>query len=503
MTGATGPLHPIEKAILSTLFALGDKSVSLEELSGKSSLTLDQIRRGVEWLKAKKFVEAKEIQTIKFTLGPEGKNAVAHGLPERRLVNVIRNSGGTLEISKAARELGMEFAPAFGRSKRNGWVRVEANKILLAESVDSKEDEEMVLEKLAHSERIAGENLSSSELKSIEELIKWHNGYVLREETKTITLRLTPQGIILARAPRIEEVDEITPQLLQSGTWKNKPLRALDVTSPSPRIFAGKKHPMRIFMDEVRETFVSLGFEEIFGPIIQSALWNFDALFIPQEHSAREMQDTFYISGLRAKLDDFKEQMKEIRSVHETGGHTGSTGWQYKWKEEAAAKVVLRTHTTAVTISYLARNKPEEARVFSVGRVFRNEKTNYKHNPEFYQIEGVMVGEKLNLRNLIYILSKFYSKLGFDEIKFWPTYFPYTEPSLQTMAFVKETQRWMELGGLGIFRPEVTLPLGVKNTVLAWGLSLDRLVMLRYGVKDIRQLFGANLDWLRSVPLRV
>ena len=168
MTGATGPLHPIEKAILSTLFALGDKSVSLEELSGKSSLTLDQIRRGVEWLKAKKFVEAKEIQTIKFTLGPEGKNAVAHGLPERRLVNVIRNSGGTLEISKAARELGMEFAPAFGRSKRNGWVRVEANKILLAESVDSKEDEEMVLEKLEHSERIAGENMSSSELKSIE-----------------------------------------------------------------------------------------------------------------------------------------------------------------------------------------------------------------------------------------------------------------------------------------------------------------------------------------------
>ena len=151
---------------------------------------------------------------------------------------------------------------------------------------------------------------------------------------------------------------------------------------------------MRMFMDEVRETFVSLGFEEIFGPMSQSALWNFDALFIPQEHSAREMQDTFYLSGLRANLEGFKEQIKAIKNAHENGAGTGSTGWQYRWREEEAARVVLRTHTTAITISYLAKNKPEDARVFSVGRVFRNEKSNYKHNPEFFQIEGVMVGEK-------------------------------------------------------------------------------------------------------------
>ena len=298
-----------------------------------------------------------------------------------------------------------------------------------------------------------------------------------------------------------DEIDAITPKLLQSGEWKNRPLRALDVTSPAPKLYGGRRHPMRMFMDEVRETFVSLGFEEIFGPMSQSALWNFDALFIPQEHSAREMQDTFYLSGLRANLEGFKDQIKAIKSAHENGAGTGSTGWQYRWREEEAARVVLRTHTTAVTISYLAKNKPEDARVFSVGRVFRNEKSNYKHNPEFFQIEGVMVGEKLNLRNLIYVLSKFYSKLGFNEIKFWPTYFPYTEPSLQTMAYIKETKKWMELGGMGVFRPEVTNPLGVKNPVLAWGLSLDRLVMLRYGASDIRQLFGANLEWLRNLQV--
>jgi phenylalanyl-tRNA synthetase alpha chain len=241
-----------------------------------------------------------------------------------------------------------------------------------------------------------------------------------------------------------------------------------------------------------------LGFEEIYGPISQSALWNFDALFIPQQHPAREMQDTFYVSDKKAALEDFRDDIRAIKSTHEFGGDTGSTGWRYLWSADEASRVVLRTHTTAVTISYLARNKPDNARVFSVGRVFRNEKSNYKHNPEFYQIEGVMVGENLNLRNLVYVLGKFYSKIGFKEIKFWPTFFPYTEPSLQTMVRL-ETGKWMELGGMGIFRPEVTLPLGVRNPVLAWGLSLDRLAMLRYQIDDIRQLFGANLGWLRNL----
>ncbi len=258
---------------------------------------------------------------------------------------------------------------------------------------------------------------------------------------------------------------------------------------------------MRAFMNEVRETFLSLGFEEIYGAMSQSALWNFDALFIPQQHPAREMQDTFYLSKLKANLDDYSDEIRAIKSAHELGGGTGSRGWRYEWSTDEASRVVLRTHTTAVTISYLAEKKPDEARVFSVGRVFRNEKSNYKHNPEFYQIEGVMVGEKLNVRNLIYIMTKFYSKLGFNEIKFWPTFFPYTEPSLQTMAYLKETGRWMELGGMGVFRPEVTLPLGVRNPVLAWGLSLDRLVMIRYHVDDIRQLFGANIGWLRKLKV--
>lgn len=493
------PLHPIEKTLLSILAGL-DKPVKIDELTRKSGLSIDQVRRGIEWLKAKQLAVVNGVENESYSLGPEGRTAAAGGLPERRLVEIIKKSGGSCELSAASKILGGEFSGALGRARRNNWIRVEGNKLLISGSAE-RTRQELVIERLAKEATVPLGALANEELDAIKELKSWHSSFIQKNESKMVEVAITATGKNVMLSSTEDEIDIITPAVLQYGEWKAKPLRALDVTSPAPKIFPGRRHPMRLFLDEVRETFVSLGFEEIFGPIAQSALWNFDALFIPQEHSAREMQDTFYLSGLKARLDDFSDQIKEIKSVHETGAHTGSLGWQYQWREEEARRVVLRTHTTAVTISYLAEHKPTEAKVFSVGRVFRNEKPSYKNNPEFFQIEGVMVGDKLNLRNMIYIISKFYSKLGFNEIKFWPTYFPYTEPSLQTMAWRKQSNKWIELGGMGVFRPEVTLPLGVKNPVLAWGLSLDRLVMLKYGVSDIRQLFGANLDWLRDVGL--
>lgn len=496
----SAPLHPIERTILTSLSSV-DKSLDISELSSKSGLSIDQVRRGIEWLKAKQLIAVEEIESESYSLGAEGKTVAASGLPERRLVELIKISGGICEFSVASKSLGEEFSGALGRARRNNWIKIDGNKLQISGSVDEKTRQELMLERLAREDAIPADSLKESELGTINDLKGWHSGFIVKNESKQVEVAITEAGRTEASHSTTDEIDAITPAILQSGEWKTKPMRALDVTSPAPKVFPGRRHPMRLFMNEVRETFVSLGFEEIFGPMVQSALWNFDALFIPQEHSAREMQDTFYLSGLKANLEECRAQMKKIKSVHETGADTGSLGWQYRWREEEAERVVLRTHTTAVTISYLAKYKPSDARVFSVGRVFRNEKINYKRNPEFFQIEGVMVGENLNLRNMIYILSKFYSKLGFNQIKFWPTFFPYTEPSLQTMAYNNESKKWIELGGMGVFRPEVTLPLGVKNPVLAWGLGLDRLVMLKYGVSDIRQLFGANLDWLREIGL--
>jgi len=175
-------------------------------------------------------------------------------------------------------------------------------------------------------------------------------------------------------------------------------------------------------------------------------------------------------------------------------------GWKYNWKLEEAKRLVLRTHTTCVTIRHLADTKPDEARIFSVGRVFRNEKVSYKHLVEFNQVEGVVVGKNVTLRDLMGLQREFYYKMGLKKIKFWPTFFPYTEPSLQSIVYNERLGKWVELFGMGIFRPEVTKPLGITNPVLAWGGGIERIAMLKFELGDVRELYSNNIGWLRSVP---
>jgi phenylalanyl-tRNA synthetase alpha chain len=500
------PLHPIEKTLLGFLSKEKNKGndwVDLNSISSGSGLSLDQVRRAIGWLVSKNMLETQEEERIFYSLGSEGKRGVSEGLPERRLVRMLEASGGKMDLQTLTKKMGSEFSVALGMARKNDWVKLFDGTVGLNDSKwKEKEKEECLLEKIQKIERVSAAEFSSQEIDVLHSLQKRHKGLIVELAQKKVRLRVTARGIEASGLIREDqEIDEITPAVIQSQIWRSRSLRPIDVTSSAPNFYGGRKHPIRAFIDEVKEAFVSLGFEEIDGPIIQSALWNFDSLFIPQQHSTREMQDTFYLSNIRADISKFAKEIRSIKKSHEKGGGTGSLGWRYNWSEEEARRVVLRTHTTAVTIKYLSDHKPKESRVFLVGKVFRNEKPNYKHNPEFYQIEGVMVGPHLNVRNLIYVISEFYSKLGFKKIKFWPTYFPYTEPSLQTMVYYEKKGKWMELGGMGVFRPEVTIPLGVKNPVLAWGLGLDRLVMMRYDLMDIRDLFGANLGWLRKAKV--
>ncbi len=498
------PLHPIERTLL-TFLSKKEKNgdwFDIDSVSSGSGLSLDQIRRGIEWLKSKKLIDVQEENAIAYALGSQGKTAVAEGLPERKLIKLLLASGGSAGLDAISKSLGPEFSVALGLAKKNNWIGLSVGTARLNTSKASeKEKEELLLEKIQAKGKLHSSELSPEEKEVLSALVKRHKGLIDEISQKIVKIRITSKGHDVSKSAHKDEIDEISPDVILSGSWRNRPLRAIDVTSSAPSFYGGRKHPIRMFIEEVKEVFVSLGFEEIEGSIVQSTLWNFDALFIPQQHSTREMQDTFYLSDVKANLAKFPREIDLIKASHEKGEGTGSLGWRYKWSEDEARRIVLRTHTTAVTIRYLSDHKPAEARVFSVGKVFRNEKPNYKHNPAFYQIEGVTVGPHLNMRNLIYIISKFYSRLGFEKIKFWPTYFPYTEPSLQTMAYYEKKKRWMELGGMGVFRPEVTIPLGVKNPVLAWGLGLDRLVMMRYDLNDIRDLFGANLGWLRTAKV--
>ena len=273
------------------------------------------------------------------------------------------------------------------------------------------------------------------------------------------------------------------------------PEYAEDVTDlrTAQRIIAALRRQITDIIEEIKEIFVGLGFEEIDGPMVQSGFWNFDALYIPQDHPAREMQDTFYLKGHSQDVYATTEQQSRVAKVHKKG-------WDSEWKIGEARRAVLRTHTTPVTLSHLASSKVQSGRFFSVGRVFRNEKPSYKHLVEFHQVEGVATAHGLTLRDLMGLQKEFYARMGIKKIKFWPTFFPYTEPSLQSMVYNDRLQKWVELFGMGIFRPEVTYQLGINHPVLAWGGGIERIAMLRYGLDDVRELFSSKLSWLRSVP---
>jgi phenylalanyl-tRNA synthetase alpha chain len=286
---------------------------------------------------------------------------------------------------------------------------------------------------------------------------------------------------------------------LQTGKWKGAAFRKYDIRTFAPCSYPAKKHPLTRIADEVRRILIEMGFTEIDDEYVQPAFWNMDALFTPQDHPARDLQDTFYLkSPSRLPFED-EEIVQRVKAVHEDGGDTGSLGWRYAWSREEAEKALLRTHTTVNTVKYLAKHPDPPAKVFSISRIFRNESIDMTHLPEFMQIEGIIMEEGASFDMLVSWLKEFYRRMGFDKVRVRPGPFPYTEPSLEVDILYNGS--WMELGGAGVFRPEVTGPLGVRHPVLAWGLGFERLAMLRWNLKDIRELYITDMELLRQSPI--
>ncbi|MBM4320496.1 MAG: phenylalanine--tRNA ligase subunit alpha, partial [Deltaproteobacteria bacterium] len=283
--------------------------------------------------------------------------------------------------------------------------------------------------------------------------------------------------------------------------WREVQLRPYDVTLATARVYPGKSHPFQRILAETRRAFLELGFTEYASPLVESSFWDFDALFQPQDHPAREMQDTFYVARpARTQLPD-QAYLDEVARTHEHGGSTGSLGWRYRFDPELATRPVLRTHSTAATIRALAADPQAPRKVFTVGQVFRREAIDYKHLPVFHQVDGIVVDERASFATLLGVLDAFYRKMGFARFTFRPGFFPYTEPSVEIYVWLEGRRDWVEMGGAGVFRPEVTEPTGCTSPVLAWGLGLERVAMFRHGLTDIRDLYLADLDWLKGAPL--
>jgi len=482
-------LHPIERSILKVL---ANKESDPDSLSSNTDLSIDQVRRGIEWLKFKNLISINERSTLKLYLASEGTAAIASGMPERRLANAVKEGMTTIEGILANGVIkNEELNAAIAGARRNQWIQLVDGKLIATALAEKQSTEETFLANLKDGREVA--KMTEGEKKIAEQLKKRPNYIEVREEKET-RISLTDAGRVLLPTLEEEQTERhLTAEMITSGRWKQAKFSALDVEAPAPTTYPGRHHPLIDIIEEVKEIFVGLGFSEIEGPIVQSGFWNFDALYTPQDHPAREMQDTFYVSGHRQEIPATLEQKRKVAEVHKKG-------WNSKWDAREAERVVLRTHTTPVTLQHLAKLRPSSGRFFSVGRVFRNEKVSYKHLVEFHQVEGVATAPRASLRELMGLQKEFYLKMGIKKVKFWPTFFPYTEPSLQSMIYNEKLEKWVELFGMGIFRPEVTAPLGIKNPVLAWGGGLERIAMLRFGLNDVRELFGNRLGWLRSVP---
>ena len=248
-----------------------------------------------------------------------------------------------------------------------------------------------------------------------------------------------------------------------------------------------------------------MGFKEMEGKMVVDSFWNFDALFTAQDHPVREMQDTFFISN---EVKDFespeKKLLNSIRESHEGKlKNLKSKGWGYSWNKDESKKILLRTHTTVLSTKTLFDIKKDGLKLpqkfFALGRCFRNETVDWSHGFEFNQTEGIVVDRNANFRHLLGYLKQFFRKMGFEEIRFRPAYFPYTEPSVEIDVYHKEKKKWLELGGAGIFRPEVVVPLlGENIPVLAWGPGFDRMITDYYGIKDLREIYKNDISKLRK-----
>jgi phenylalanyl-tRNA synthetase alpha chain len=491
-----------EKKVLLALQKLHGRG-SPKEIFNIGGFSQDvEVANASSWLQSKKLVTVENHITTVYSLGKEGKRFVEKGLPEKRALKLLAQHKGMVMLKDLSMVLEPDEIPvAIGWLKSNGWATIRKDKETIIEITDQGKKavtEITAVEKLL--QQLHEHPEQEIEKDSIKPLAARKN-VVKEKELITSTILLTDHGRkLLEKGVELqEEITQVTSTVIKNGEWKEKTIRPYDIHAFAPAFHGGKSHPLVQLISDIRQIFVEMGFQEIQGDYVESCFWNMDVLFIPQDHPAREMQDTFYCKDpSRLPIPD-KHLLQEIAKVHENGGTTGSIGWGAKFSKTEGERALLRTHTTVNTIRYLYQHPTPPCKVFSLERVFRKEDIDTTHLPEFYQIEGIIHEENATFRQLIGILKEFYRRMGFEKIRFRPGYFPYTEPSMEVEVFWNE--KWMELGGSGIFRPEVTIPVGVSNPVLAWGLGLERLAMLRYGLSDIRSLYVSDLSWLRNTPL--
>jgi phenylalanyl-tRNA synthetase alpha chain len=495
-------LREHERLLQRTLAKLKGKAET-DVLVAQSGMTEASVMRAAAELKEKGLVEIHEQKETVLKLSSEGKLHADNGLPERRLTNALERLGGRAKTDKIYEEAGLEkqFIPiGLGWAQKKKWTSLDGKTgtLQLNGKPDAGDDEKLLCF-LNEKGTVTADELPS-EMHEASEILRKRKLLNIEEKTDRV-IELTSSGKeALSKASGVtREVTQLTQELIASGKWRKLKLQEYNIEAPVAPTWAGKKHPYLMFLDQVRNRLVELGFKEMDGTAVETSFFNFDALFTPQDHPAREASGIYSIkSPKEGCLSVPKNILAKVKETHENGWKTGSCGWKYQFSTKETKRLVLRSHGTCLSArKMLSRDLQVPGRYFSIARCYRPEIVDKTHLTEFNQVEGIVIDRDLTLRDLLGVLEKFALEIaGADEVKFKPDYFPFTEPSVELSAY-KEGYGWIEFGGSGIFRPEVTEPLGVKEPVIAWGLGIDRLFMMRAGIEEIRYIFSQNLDWIR------
>ncbi|KAK3726137.1 Phenylalanyl-tRNA synthetase, beta subunit, cytoplasmic [Vermiconidia calcicola] len=474
-----------------------------------------EIKAALDRLASRSMVEYETNDSEQVILTEEGQQICDEGSHEWKVWEAVK-SKGRIPIKDLEKIVGPSAKVGQGNAFKLKWVKKDGDALTPV----AKEVTDTTRQLLQH----VNEHNTFPDPKQLKDYQK--RKLVTTRKVITYSVRKGPRWAL--EIP--QEVTDLNVDMLQDGSWETANFKPYNFNALGEPQNAGALHPLNKVREEFRKIFFSQDFIEMpTARYVDSGFWNFDTLFVPQQHPARDMQDTFYVSDppeagppgpdpvADKALDemeadsqmyrdsesadtsklDYSQYYKNVKAVHQDGAF-GSIGYRYPYSDAETQKLVLRTHTTAVSAYCLHRlaTNPRPARYFSIDRVFRNESVDATHLAEFHQIEGVIADYGLTLGGLMDFLGKFFTKLGISNLRFKPAYNPYTEPSMEVFGYHHGLGKWVEIGNSGMFRPEMLLAMGLPDDLRCYGfgLSLERPTMIKYGVSNIRELLGHKVD---------
>jgi len=528
ITSTVKNLHPLEIRILLS-YKKGDE-LTIEKVEKELGFKPGNGNQALSWLAGKGLVsEIRREKAVFYEITSLGREWKEKGSPEERILALVRQKLNTqeyLSLADVAGALKMEnkdIGSAFGSLSKLGVLALDGDKKLTIalppESLDDPAKNPALAQfavlrelfkKTQEDGLLAEASLNDEEKKFISGIAKKRGASdaAFRQiDREIVVFGFTVPAEAAADALKAagisgEEIGTLSQQMLETGSWKGKAFRSYNVKTPPTRLTPGRSNPYAKFLENVKDKLASLGFEEFDGPLVETEFWNSDALFMPQFHSARDIHDSYSLTdpakpGEIAKAKSIEEPwLSNVASAHENGGKTGSRGWSYTFDREFTRRLILRSQGTVLSAKTLPKAKIP-GKYFGIVRCFRYDRVDATHLPDFYQTEGIVLGETVNLRTLLGMLDMFAREVaGAKEVKYVPGYFPFTEPSVE-VHIKHPVLGWFELGGSGIFRPEVTQSLGVNVPVAAWGIGIDRMALMALGLNDLRDLFSGNIEDVR------